>query len=116
MAVVVDINQIEMGIAKYLDAELLPQLPREGAKGFGIQVMATLATKRMGALVRSYADLPLLKTMGIVDANGGIDAPGLYEAAAKSMPDTGISVDVPVVGKLTFYKADLDKLYKYICE
>ena len=116
MAVVVSINQIEMGIAKYLDAELLPQLPKEGAKGFGVQVMATLATKRIGNLVRSYAELPLLKTMGIVDAQGGIDLPGLREAALQSMPDTGVSIDVPLAGKLTFYKADIDKLYKYICE
>lgn len=111
----VSICQLEMGIARYLDAELIPKLPTDGAKGFGIQVMTTLATKRVGALVSTYASNPIIKAMGITDDAGNVDIDALREAVLKSMPDTGLAVDVPLAGKLTFYKTDVDKLYQLIC-
>ena len=114
-AAAVNISQIEIGVAKYLDAELLPQLPRDGAKGFGVQFVAVLATKRLGALIRSYAESPVVKAMGIVDAHGNVDLPALRDAAMQTMPESGVVIDVPLAGKLTFYRADLEKLYQYIC-
>ena len=110
----VSIGQIEAGIAKYLDAELLPQLPKDGAKGFGVQFMAVLATKRIGTLVTSLTSHPVVAAMGVVDSQGGIDLHVLRDTALQSMPETGVAIDVPLAGKLTFYKADVQKLCEYI--
>ena len=106
----VSMTQIESGLTRFIDNELAPKIPADGANG---------ALKRFGLLVAvSYAiksKVPaLLGTMGAVDANGNVDLEGLSAIAKSRVPEVGLRVQVPVINELVFYPADVDLLRRYI--
>ena len=101
----VEIQKIEAGIARYLDAELIPKLPENSWKQFGVGLVSALVAKRGGAV---------LKAFGVVDEAGCWDVDVLREIAKERIPETGLPADVPFIGKLTIYRADVDKLHEHI--
>ena len=52
--------------------------------------------------------------MGAVDSDGNVDVDGILEAARGAVPETGFKATVPVLGDLTFYTEDLERLAAYI--
>ena len=110
----VEIKNIEMGVAQYLEAELVPKLPAGGWKQFGVGVVAALVARRGGAILEAYKGHPALKAFGVVDEAGCFDVDVLREIAMERIPESGLPVDVPMLGRLTIYRADVDKLYGYI--
>lgn len=110
----VEISRIESGIARYLDAELVNKLPENGWKKFGVGVAAGLVAKRSGVALSQIKEHPAVKAFGLVDQAGCVDVEILRELAKERIPDTGLQADVPLIGKITIYKADVEKLYGYI--
>lgn len=106
----VSMQQIEQGLARFIDAELAPKIPVDGQNG---------QLKRMGFLVgvtyMMHKQLPaLLGTIGAVDQSGNVDIEGLMEVLRVRVPDNGLRVQVPVVHELVFYPSDVDQLKSYI--
>ena len=66
--------------------------------------------------VRQYANYPLLTQLGAVDEEGNVDLDGVLEAARGAVPEKGFKATVPILGDLTFYMEDLERLAKYIKE
>lgn len=110
----VSVDKIEKGVAKYLDAELIPKLPENSWKQFGAGVVSALVAKRGGSVIEAYKHHPVLKAFGVVDEAGMLDAELLRDIAKERIPETGLSVDVPLLGTLKLYRADVDKLYGHI--
>ena len=110
----VSIDRIEKGVAKYLDAELVPKLPENSWKQFGVGVISGLVAKRGGAVLEAYKHHSALKAFGVVDDAGMFDMELLRDIAKERIPESGLAVDVPFVGTLKLYRADVDKLYGHI--
>jgi hypothetical protein len=110
----VEINRIEVGVARYLDAELVNKLPGNTWKQFGAGMMSGLIAKRGGIALGRLKAHPVAKAFSIVDEAGCIDVEILRELAREKIPDGGLPVDVPLIGKVTVYKEDVEKLYGYI--
>ena len=96
----VSINQIEAGVSRWLDRELMPKLPTGGAYD-GIKKTATVALalyaiKRGRAALDNLTRNSFLGTIGAVDGEGNIDLEGFAEEMKKQMPDseTAGSVDL----------------------
>ena len=66
--------------------------------------------------VQKYAAHPLLAQMGAVDKSGDLDLDGLLASVKQAVPDTGVKIDVPILGSLTFYLEDFERLAAYIKE
>ena len=49
-----------------------------------------------------------------IDAGGNVDLEILRESALERIPDEGIKIDVPLIGKMTFYRQDVETLYQFI--
>lgn len=105
------INQVRRGIEKYMDAEILPKLPK--AKAFGMGVYAELLLSQTESQLQKYLELPAVKVLGIVDESGNIDIEKLRDIARKRMPDS-MQLDLPLIGTFTFRDADIDLLYQHI--
>lgn len=114
----VSINQIEAGVSRWLDKELMPKLPSGGAydglKKAAAVALAMYAIKRGRAALDGLTHNSFLGTIGAVDHNGNVDIEGFMDEMRKQLPESGLTVSVPMVGDLTFYRADLDELLRHI--
>ena len=110
----VEIARIERGIARYLDAELVPKFPEHSWKQFGVGMVSGLIAKRGGMVIEAYRQHPVAVAFGLVDGSGCIDVDILRQLAKERIPDMGLPVEVPLLGKVTVYRVDVDKLYEYI--
>lgn len=111
------IAQIEAGAARYIDQELAPKIPTNIPYG-QIKKIAAVAgavyavKKRLRELISS----PAVAAIGAVDEDGNVDVDGIAEAFMDQVPQKGFEVDVPILGPLTFFKEDVEKLVDYIKE
>lgn len=110
----VEISRIEKGVARYLDTELVPKLPGGSWKQFGAGVVSALVAKRGGQALEKLKSHPVAAAFGLVDEAGCVDVELLREIAREKIPDAGLQLDVPMLGRLTVYQRDVEKLYGYI--
>lgn len=110
----VTLEMVENGLGRYLDNELLPKLPRDGIKGFGIGVAATLLVKRGGALLRGLAENKTMQLMGLIGADGAVDLDAVQEAAMANIPPTGVTIDLPIGVQLRLHREDAKCICDYI--
>lgn len=108
--------QIENGLVAWLDNELLPGLPVNGRndalKKVAVTTAALYCLKNGRKLLDGYA--PMLKAVGAMDDAGNIDIDGVADILRSQVPDTGMVLNIPLIGSATFYKADVDTIKKYI--
>ena len=113
----VSINQIETGVTRWLDNELMPKLPGggpyDGLKKAAAVAVAMYAIKRGKSALASLADSSFMSTIGAAK-DGYIDLEGFAEEMRKQMPEDGIKISVPMIGDMTFYRGDLDDMMRYI--
>lgn len=112
----VPMSKIQKGVAAYLDAELMPKLDRSGWEKVLIGTAASLAISRAGAIAEGYKNSKVVKMLGIVDDAGNVDVHAIAEEMKKNIGKEGFTVEVPILGALTFHKDDVDKLYGFIAE
>lgn len=111
------IKQIETGAVRYIDAELAPKIPTNIPNGQLKKIAAIAgATYAIHHGLQKLVVNPALAAIGAVDAEGNIDVDGLSEAARGQIPETGFKVTVPILGDLTFYAEDVEKILQYIKE
>lgn len=48
--------------------------------------------------------------IGVVDGDGNIDVDGIAEIAVAQIPDGGFKLTVPILGDLTFFREDVERL------
>ena len=110
----VTIDQVEQGVAAYLDKELMPILPETGFQKVMIGTGISLIIRKYKNQIAGLRDNKVVQMMGIFDDEGNVDIDILKEELMKQVPEKGFKVEVPVVGGLTFKKDDVTKLYGYI--
>ena len=107
----VTINQIEAGTVKYIDTEIAPKIPVNVPNGQLKKIVFLAgATYAIHKNIQQYIGHPMLTQLGAVDEAGNVDLDGILEAARSTVPDTGVKVNVPILGDLTFYAEDLERL------
>lgn len=110
----VTVQQIQSGLAAYLDAEMMPKLPANGVQKVITGAAMGLLIKRSGAIIQEYSQHPFVKMLGITDENGNWDLDTLKAEVKKQIDGNGFDVEVPMLGIMTFHQADVDKLVTYI--
>lgn len=110
----IPIKQIEKGVAAYLDAEIMPQLPNSSLEKVLAGTAMSLVIRRSGNILESYKDNKAVQMLGLMDSDGNVDVDILSEELKKNISNDGLKVEVPIIGKMTFHKDDVDKLHNYI--
>lgn len=114
----VSIAQIERGVGRWVDAELMPLIPTGGQydnlKRIGVAAGAVYLIRKGKTVLMTLRDSSFLNALGAVDANGDIDIEGVKEVLAEKIPETGIKVNIPILNEVTFYRRDLESVYAYI--
>lgn len=100
------------GVLRYIEREVLPHMPE--AKSVVVAGVVTLYAKRTPQLFEKMEGIPAVQATGVFD-DGKIDEDALYNAFAPQIRNP-LEFDIPFVGKLSFDRAEIDKLLKYIKE
>lgn len=111
------IAQIEQGAVRFIDAEIAPKIPTNIPNG---QIKKIAAVAGAVYAVRNglhkVISSPALAAIGAVDGDGNVDVEGIAEVAVKQIPENGFKVTVPILGDLTFFAEDVERLKAYIVE
>lgn len=108
------IQQIQNGVAAYLDNELMPMLPQTGLERLVLGTGISLLIKKNFSKIELLKENSLIKAMEIFDEEGNVDIDTLKEEIEHNMTNEGVNLEIPMIGKLTFKKEDVNKLYNYI--
>lgn len=108
----VAIDKIQKGLVRYADAELLPKM--QGKDRWVITGFLTLLAARIPEIVRSAADQPAIKLLGIVGSDGSVDIESLLNSIRPAARQSPAVLSIPFGGDIKFSEADLDTLYSYI--
>lgn len=120
-------TKVENGIARYLDAELMPHLNKGTLPGFATGVAAAFIIKKMDVILDNLSHNSIVNVLGLIDKEGNVDVEVARDVLREQMPEEGLYVNIsslPLLNiflkneqySMTFHKNDVEKLYGYIME
>lgn len=108
------VEQIQKGVAAYLDAEFMPMLDENSFKKVIVGAAISLAINKYTSLIPVIQQNPFVASLDVIDSEGNVDVETLAEAIKENMPPTGVETEIPMLGKIRLKSADADKLVEYI--
>ena len=108
----IDIAHVRDGMVEYISDNVITHLPVQQQLLAGM--ILGVARSRADGIISELAKHPAVKMLGVMDGQK-IDIDVLYQAAKEQMQKIGkLSLDIPMIGSLTFDESDLDTLYRSI--
>lgn len=105
-------TQIQTGLAKYIDTEIVASMPGWQKWVFG--AAAAIAVDNLPHTINRWKDHELVKMLGVIDKDGNIDLPKVYQGIKRQSVKGPVSFAVPGMGTLTLHDSDVDKIYSLI--
>jgi hypothetical protein len=105
-------SKVLYGIASYIDDEIVAKLAG-GWKAWVVGGMAGIAVSRADGLLSQLANNPMVKALGLIDGEN-IDVETIYEELRRQAQKGAATVELPMLGVITFSVSDVDSLYRYI--
>ena len=106
------VTQIQNGLAKYIDEEVVAAMPGWQKWVFGAG--ASIALNNLPATIERVKNTEVVKMLGVIDAQGNIDMAKIYQGVKKQSAKGPVTFEIPAMGKMTLNDADVDKIYRYI--
>lgn len=107
-------SQVVAGIAGYLDEEMVSKVAGT-PKAWIMGAVIGLASTRAEPLVRQLSSNPMVVAMGLVDGEN-IDVDAIYGELIKQAKRGSMTMQIPMMGAVTFNVSDVEKLYRHIKE
>lgn len=107
----VSLDQVRSGLIRYIDTEILPNM--SGMRRYGVAVYMALAADALADKAVELVNNPAISMLGVIDGNS-VDLDKIRTAAADSLENDRLQLDLPVAGRVVFHRSDIDKLYQYI--
>ena len=107
-------RQIVEGITEYANKDIMPKL--EPSQQFMAGLVLGIAGGKADGMLKALAAQPMISALGVIQPNGEVDLDTLYAAASAQMDRQGfLPIDIPIIGRMTFDRGDLDNVYRAIC-
>lgn len=112
----VSVNKIRDGLAAYLDAELMTQLPKGDWKSIVVGTAIGVVLSRADKLIENLKNSQLAQMVEVVDTDGSIDLDTIRDMLKAQIERQGsLTIEnVPILKKLVFKAEDVDKAYEFI--
>lgn len=110
----VTLNQVQNGIVRYLDNEIIPVI--NGWQKWVFGALASTALTKTTNIFNALKHNEFIKMLEIIDSNDNIDIDTLYREFMKQAQKGAVTFDVPMIGPLTLNNTDVEKIYRYIKE
>lgn len=108
----VTLAQVQAGVEKYLETEILSKIP--GWQKWVLGAAASRMLSRSGEIFNTLKSNPIVSAMGVIDEQDQIDIDAIYREFSKQAQRGAITFDIPLMGALTVNSSDIDRLYNYI--
>jgi len=105
-------SKVINGAVNYIDTEIVSQM-NGSLKGWGLGIVTGLMAKRAEQLFAGLRENPLIVSLGVVDGEM-IDIEAIYAEALRTAQRSSATVNLPVIGSVTFKAADVESLYRHI--
>lgn len=110
----VRVEQIQRGVARYIDEEFTNKL--SGWQKWVFGASAAMFLENFSATTQQLQTNPVVKTLGVFDESGNIDVEKLYRYFKKQAERGPTSFSAPILGTVTMNAQDIDKLYTHIMQ
>ncbi len=107
-------NQVANGVSRFVDEEILSKL--QGMSKIALGAGTGVMLRRGENLFDALKEQPVIRMLQIIDEDDNIDIDVIYEELKKQMDNNAITFNVPMIGKITLTKDDVEKLYSLIVE
>lgn len=107
-------SKVLYGIAGYIDDEIVAKLSGSW-KAWVVGGLAGIAVSRADGLITQYANNPMVKALGLIDGEN-IDVDAIIAELRKQAQRGSATVDIPMLGPITFTAADVDSLHRHIMQ
>lgn len=105
-------SAISKGLVNFVDAEILPKM--NGMQKWIVGTGVGLLSKKAESFLDGVMQLPLVKTLGIVDDNGHVDIETVFTELSKQASKTPATISIPMIGDIKLNNEDVDALYRHI--
>lgn len=106
-------SKVIKGLATYIDADILGKLNGSAAK-WAAGAAVALALRRADQIYHhQIADNAIVRALGLVDGED-VDVDAIYAELLKQAQQGSATLNVPMLGPVTFTAADVESLYRHI--
>lgn len=106
------LSQVVNGIKEYFEHELVAKIPGLGKWLIGAAISMTL--DNADHVFMELKENSLIKAMGIIGPDEMIDIEKLYQHILAQAQNSTASINMPLIGVVTFKAEDVEKIYSYI--
>lgn len=110
----VKLNQVQGGIIRYLDNEIMPKI--NGWQKWVFGAMAGTALNKTTNIFNALKQNEFIKMLEVIDKEDNIDLDTIYREFHKQAQKGAVTFDVPMIGAITLDHTDVEKIYRYIRE
>lgn len=105
-------SKIASGLATYVERELAAQFAGS-LKGWGVAMVGGVIKARADRVLDLLMQIPAVRIMGIAEGEM-IDDELLFATLAEAARQSSATVELPVLGPVTFTGKDVDALHRYV--
>ena len=106
------LSQIINGIQQYAESEIIHKI--NGWQKWVIATGISLMLEKSTHIFNSLRSNELVKMLGLIDEDDRIDVDAIYKELKKQAEKGPMTLELPLLGVMTFTSIDVDKLYSAI--
>lgn len=105
-------SKVMHGLVGYVEDEIVSKMAGSW-KAWVIGGAAGLVAARADGLFNQLAENPMIAALGLIEGEN-VDIDAIYAELLKQARRGSMTLDVPLVGPVTFGTADVESLYRHI--
>ena len=106
------LNQVVSGIQSYVDSEIIQKI--NGWQRWIIATGISLMLEKSTNIFNNLKSNELVKMLELIDDDDRIDVDAIYRELKKQAERGPMTLDLPMLGAVTFTSTDVDRLYSLI--
>ena len=105
-------SRVINGVAAYIENEIVAKMAGSW-KAWVFGGAASLAMAKAGKLMDELANNPMVQALGVIQGEN-VDVDAIYTELLKQAQKGNMTIELPVIGPVTFGVGDVESLYRYI--